>query len=215
MQKTKRLLAVFGLSLCFMSSLHASTERWFSPQQVGEGRNLFQQHCAVCHGPNAEATPNWKQTDANGNYPPPPLNGSAHAWHHDLSLLRSTVREGGIKLGGQMPPFGLVLDARQIDSVIAFFQSQWPDETYAKWAGRFEVSSDLPAIDDLVDMFKPNTRYLKQRLGDSKIGVARPSAIPGLYQIGFGEQMLYLTEDGEYAIIGELIDLKRGLNLSK
>ena len=83
----------------------AEQERWYSDDQVTEGEQLFRLNCASCHGQNAEATPNWKQTDANGNYPPPPLNGSAHAWHHDLDLLRRTIREGGAKLGGQMPGF--------------------------------------------------------------------------------------------------------------
>ena len=127
----------------------ASATRWYSLQQLEQGRTLFLQHCAVCHGPRAEGTSNWQQPDANGHYPPPPLNGSAHAWHHDLPLLQRTIREGGQKLGGQMPPFAQLLDAPQIDSVIAYFQSQWPDEVYQKWSGKFSAGDTLPSIDDL------------------------------------------------------------------
>jgi mono/diheme cytochrome c family protein len=83
---------------------------------------------SVCHGSNAEGTRDWKKTDANGNYPPPPLDGSAHAWHHPLAQLARSIKEGGIKLGGVMPPFGDKLSDQEVLAVIAYFQSKWPDE---------------------------------------------------------------------------------------
>ena len=111
----------------------SSVERWYTAEQVIQGRELFAQHCAGCHGNNAAATPDWRKTDASGNYPPPPLNGSAHAWHHPLSVLRETIRRGGVPLGGVMPGFADKLSAQQIDAVIAWFQSLWPDELYQAW----------------------------------------------------------------------------------
>lgn len=107
--------------------------RWYSTQQVTDGNTLFQQHCAICHGSQAEGTAEWKKTDANGNYPPPPLNGSAHAWHHSIDQLARYIRQGGTQLGGVMPGFGAQLDERQVQSLIAFFQSKWPEETYQTW----------------------------------------------------------------------------------
>ena len=90
----------------------------------------------VGHGANAEGTADWKKTDANGNYPPPPLNGSAHAWHHSIPQLARTIKEGGIKLGGVMPPFGDKLSDQDVLAVIAYFQSKWPDEIYTSWHNR-------------------------------------------------------------------------------
>jgi mono/diheme cytochrome c family protein len=92
--------------LCLASFNIAAAERWFNQDVVDLGSSLFQQNCAVCHGVNAEGTKDWKKTDANGNYPPPPLNGSAHAWHHSIPQLARSIKEGGIKLGGVMPAFG-------------------------------------------------------------------------------------------------------------
>jgi hypothetical protein len=180
------------------------------------GTLLFQQHCAGCHGNNAQATPNWKQTDANGHYPPPPLDGSAHAWHHDLPLLQKTVREGGQKLGGQMPPFASVLNAAQIDSVIAYFQSHWTDELYSKWALRFNITraSVSPGRPKESAAQQPDLSYLKQRLGNSKIGIPELTPVNFLFRIPLEDKFLYLTEDGQYAIIGDMIDLKNGINLS-
>lgn len=114
-----------------------ATERWFNQPIVDYGNELFQQNCAVCHGQNAEGTSDWKKRDANGNFPPPPLDGSAHAWHHSLAQLARSIKEGGIKLGGVMPPFGDQLSEQQVLAVIAYFQSKWPDELYQTWHQRF------------------------------------------------------------------------------
>lgn len=129
MMKTFFPLAILLMSV---SSLEAS-ERWFGAELVGKGEILFQQHCATCHGANAEGTRDWKKTDANGNYPPPPLDGSAHAWHHSLAQLARSIRQGGKPYGGTMPGFGEQFDDRQLLALIAFFQSKWPDEIYRIW----------------------------------------------------------------------------------
>jgi mono/diheme cytochrome c family protein len=122
--------------LCLASFNIAAAERWFNQDVVDLGSSLFQQNCAVCHGVNAEGTKDWKKTDANGNYPPPPLNGSAHAWHHSIPQLSRSIKEGGIKLGGVMPAFGDKLSDQEVLAVIAFFQSKWPDEVYKVWHDR-------------------------------------------------------------------------------
>lgn len=107
--------------------------RWYSPGQVAAGEPLFRQYCAVCHGSDGSATPDWRRTDANGNYPPPPLNGTAHTWHHPLDVLDETIANGGAPLGGQMPAFRAILDAGQRLAIIAYLQNWWPDDIYEKW----------------------------------------------------------------------------------
>ena len=111
-------------------------QRWYTDNQVTQGKILYTEHCSKCHGENAEATPDWRKSDAKGNYPPPPLNGTAHSWHHPLPLLRLTIRNGGANIGGTMPPFDDKLSAKEIDSIIAWFQSLWPDEAYNRWISR-------------------------------------------------------------------------------
>ena len=122
--------------LCLVSWNASAAERWFNQDVVDHGAGLFQQNCAVCHGVNAEGTSDWKKTDADGNYPPPPLNGNAHAWHHSIPQLARSIKEGGIKLGGVMPPFADKLSDQDVLAVIAYFQSRWPDEIYARWHDR-------------------------------------------------------------------------------
>jgi len=108
--------------------------RWYTQVQVERGRELFQAHCSACHGQQAQATSEWRTPGADGNYPPPPLNGSAHAWHHPLPVLARVIEQGGIPHGGVMPGFSETLDRDQIRETIAFFQSFWPDEIYSRWS---------------------------------------------------------------------------------
>lgn len=112
-------------------------DRWYTDDQVKQGAAVFSKHCAECHGQHAQGlAEDWRQKLPDGSYPPPPLNGSAHAWHHSLSSLKRTVRDGGIRLGGKMPPFKYKLSDEEIESVIAFFQDKWIDEVYAAWLQR-------------------------------------------------------------------------------
>lgn len=114
----------------------ASTGRWYDQSQAAEGRHLFSETCAACHGDNASGTSDWKTPDAQGNYPPPPLDGSAHAWHHSIDVLAGTIEEGGAKYGGQMPGFKHQYNQEQILALIAGFQSYWPEGTYRQWLER-------------------------------------------------------------------------------
>jgi len=120
--------------------------RWYTPEQVETGTALYAQHCASCHKQNAEGTPDWKTRDANGKLPPPPLNGTAHAWHHPLDLLRSVVRQGGAPVGGSMPAFTDTLSPQEIDAILAWVQSHWSDKIYAIWHERdLAVSGGMQA----------------------------------------------------------------------
>lgn len=115
---------------------NAVSERWYSLSQVESGRVIFETNCAVCHKKNAQGRPNWKERLPDGSLPPPPLNGTAHAWHHSLSVLRDYIKGGGAAFGGNMPAFGDKLSASEVDSAIAYFQHFWSDEIYNIWIER-------------------------------------------------------------------------------
>ncbi len=116
-------------------------KRWYSQLQVSRGGPLFQANCAACHKADASGTTDWKKLDANGKLPPPPLNGTAHTWHHPLTVLRRTVTNGGIPLGGTMPEFGSRLNPQQIDNILAWVQSHWSDQIYHTWNKRNSMAA--------------------------------------------------------------------------
>lgn len=113
----------------------ARVERNIDFAQVQRGGQIFQQNCAKCHGAQGQGDPNWRQRDASGMFPPPPLNGTAHAWHHPMAVLKEVIRNGSPGGMGRMPAWGDKLSDQEIDDVIAWFQAKWPDEVYEAWYG--------------------------------------------------------------------------------
>jgi len=103
------------------------------PALLEKGKVLYGKNCASCHGVRAQGAHNWQQPGADGKYPPPPLNGSAHSWHHPYAQLKQTIQEGTLRLGGSMPPWKGKLADADIEAVILHFQSLWPDEIYQAW----------------------------------------------------------------------------------
>ena len=134
------LTTVIGLlSACSNAESTAAfeTARWYTSEQLAQGKVIFSENCAACHGVDAsgqgEGAVDWKVPDTRGIYPAPPLNGIAHAWHHSLEVLLRTINDGGKPLGGTMPAWKGRLTETQQRLTIAAFQDYWPDETYAKW----------------------------------------------------------------------------------
>jgi mono/diheme cytochrome c family protein len=108
-----------------------SVARWYDSAQASRGEPLFARHCAGCHGKGGEGAFGWRR-----GVLPPPLNGSGHAWHHPLRALGYQIKFGTPGEQGKMPGFAHALSDAQILDVIAWFQSQWPEELYAAWARR-------------------------------------------------------------------------------
>lgn len=105
--------------------------RWYNKKQVKAGKPLFKKTCAVCHGTNGEGAPDWKI-----NYGPPALNGTGHTWHHHLTGLDNTIRNGTISIGGSMPPLESQLDSSERAAVLAYIQNWWSDDIYQAWISR-------------------------------------------------------------------------------
>lgn len=110
--------------------------RWYTPEQVATGKPLYAKYCAGCHGERGQGGPDWQTALPNGSFPPQPLNGSGHAWHHSLSQLEQTIANGGKHPGATMPGFSNVLSHQERLAVISAFQSFWGDTTYSRWLGR-------------------------------------------------------------------------------
>ncbi|MEO8766997.1 MAG: cytochrome c [Nitrosospira sp.] len=112
--------------------------RNLDPEKIKRGEAVYRANCASCHGPNGEATPGWRNPGADGKYPPPPLDGSAHAWHHSTETLERMIRVGSPADIGGMPAWDGKLTNQQIDDVIVWIKSLWPDEVYDIWLKEIE-----------------------------------------------------------------------------
>ena len=114
--------------------------RWYTQAQVERGTTVFDENCASCHGGNAQGSFNWRKRLEDGSYPPPPLNGTGHAWHHPLNMLMRTINQGGAPMGGQMPAFGDKLSKDDQKAAIAYVQSKWDKRIYDAWFERSGLS---------------------------------------------------------------------------
>lgn len=108
-------------------------QRHHDPQQVALGGELYRQHCASCHGQSAEGAADWRHRDTSGMFPPPPLNGTGHAWHHPVSWLKQMILEGSPAGQGKMPSWRGKLSEPEVEAIITWFQSLWPDQVYVAW----------------------------------------------------------------------------------
>jgi len=111
-------------------------KRWYSAKNVTRGAPVFAENCAVCHGKGAQGAFTWRRRSADGTFPPPPLDGSGHAWHHPLSGLAAHIKNGAAPGQGTMPSFAAALNDTQIHDGIAWFQSKWSDSIYRNWLKR-------------------------------------------------------------------------------
>ncbi len=109
-------------------------DRQSDPVQVARGRAVYDAHCMTCHGPEGKGQPgDWRIRDAQGNYPPPPLDDSAHAWHHPTAVLLEAVRDGSPGGQGNMPAWKDKLTEEQMQDVVAYIKSLWSDPVYRLW----------------------------------------------------------------------------------
>ncbi|MFO7543790.1 MAG: c-type cytochrome [Thiobacillus sp.] len=109
-------------------------DRKLDPQQVARGLIVYEHHCASCHGAEGKGQPgDWRIRDAKGMYPPPPLDDSAHAWHHPTAVLLEAIRDGSPKGEGNMPGWKGKLTEQDMQDVAVYIKSLWSDQVYLMW----------------------------------------------------------------------------------
>ena len=125
--------------IIFMTGCNLKEDNKNSDSMVLLGETIYNKNCLSCHGPNGQGlAEDWKVKDANGNYPPPPLNGTAHTWHHSPEQLLYTINKGGVEMGGQMPAFENLLSKKEKQALIDYIYSLWPKEIQEKYDERFK-----------------------------------------------------------------------------
>ena len=103
---------------------------------IARGKIAYQNNCASCHQVNLSGAENWKGVDEDGHRKAPPLNGTGHTWHHDDTTLHNIIKYGLVKLvknyEGKMLGFEDNLKDKDIDSVLSYIKSFWPDDIYQR-----------------------------------------------------------------------------------
>jgi mono/diheme cytochrome c family protein len=99
---------------------------------VATGAQIYQSHCAACHGSNLEGQPEWQSRDPNGLLPAPPHDASGHTWHHPDEMLFRITKFGIASVIGDptykaaMPVYEATLSDQDIVAVLSWIKAQWP-----------------------------------------------------------------------------------------
>lgn len=108
------------------------------PLVLAQGRQVYETHCAACHGSRLEGQPEWQRRGPDGLLPAPPHDASGHTWHHPDEVLLRIVKDGVARVAGMpdyrtaMPVYDGILTDDEIVAVLSWIKSQWPAEIRAK-----------------------------------------------------------------------------------
>lgn len=107
------------------------------PVRIAEGKILYEQNCAACHGINLKGEPNWEVKGPDGIFPAPPQNEDGHTWQHTDRQIFGYIVEGGGYFNppafqSNMPGFKDKLTSAQIWALITYVKSRWPEEIRKK-----------------------------------------------------------------------------------
>jgi mono/diheme cytochrome c family protein len=113
--KADPLLAAYDTEADWTDSQHVIPLSY----QQAQGKRIFYQQCVWCH---ADATPAGPSNRSNLTPVPPLLNDGAALNAESDEYMRNIVTLGGAAMGksAMMPPYGRMLSAEEIRSVIAF-----------------------------------------------------------------------------------------------
>ncbi len=138
------MMRALALLWCLIpASAHAAHE--LDGRDIANGKTLYAEQCASCHGADLEGQPNWHTKDDNGVLPAPPHDETGHTWHHDNKLLFEYTKQGGAEamatrgitgFNSGMPGFSGEVSDDEIWNIIAFIQSTWPRRVQEIQRGR-------------------------------------------------------------------------------
>jgi len=143
MANTKLILtsigvAVIGAGALLYNMVHAPAPAFIDPanqQLVVQGKAIYTNLCASCHGESLQGQPDWRQRMSNGRLPAPPHDKTGHTWHHPDDLLFDMVKNGLVPgktappgYESDMPAYRDQLNDEEIIAVLAYIKSSWPSK---------------------------------------------------------------------------------------
>ena len=109
-----------------------------NPEIVAQGREVYHDACAVCHGAELQGQPNWRTRAPDGTLPAPPHDSTGHTWHHPDEVLFALTKYGPGAAAGNpayqsnMPAYSEILSDAEIIAVLSYIKAQWPPEIRAR-----------------------------------------------------------------------------------
>lgn len=139
------VVAVGGTVLYSNMGHEPSLDGSATPQRIAQGKAVYTEYCASCHGAELEGQPNWRSRNADGRLPAPPHDPSGHTWHHPDQMLFVMTKFGPQATAGpdyqsDMPGFEGILTDQEIIDVLTYIKSTWPENIRQEQARRTAAS---------------------------------------------------------------------------
>ena len=131
---------------------YTSFERRQHEAENSVGTVLYAENCASCHGSNLKGEAEWQIPNPEGILPAPPHNEDGHTWHHSDQILfnyiklggeRALAQDGVVGFNSGMPAFEFILSGAEIDAVLDFIKSRWPEEIRKVQKDRTKTEEEL------------------------------------------------------------------------
>lgn len=129
-------VAIMGVAAILYSTMRQSDPAFIDPANqtlVMQGKAIYTNNCAACHGESLQGQPNWRERMPNGKLPAPPHDKTGHTWHHPDAMLVDMVRNGLVPgktapagYVSDMPAYGGILSDDEIIAVLTYIKSTWP-----------------------------------------------------------------------------------------
>ncbi len=110
-----------------------------SAERLALGRQVYEAHCAACHGAELEGEPDWRSRRADGTLPAPPHDATGHTWHHPDAQLFDITKQGTAAFAPAgykttMTGFAEVLSDEEIRATLDYIKSRWPEDIRTRQA---------------------------------------------------------------------------------
>lgn len=113
--------AVIGvLVVLVVGQIKPSSGSLTASAQPAQGKVLYEKNCVDCHGAEGRGVPGWQNQERGA----PPLDSSAHAWHHDDASLLAMIMDKPAP-DSLMPAWRGVLTREDTLDVLAYVKSLW------------------------------------------------------------------------------------------
>lgn len=155
MRKLRNITGVLGLAGIVIAAgvlVYSNNGKRRLQIDTSVGAEIYNASCASCHGANLQGQPDWQTPNADGSLPPPPQNEDGHTWHHADRVLLDYIRLGGAKALAQsgvenfnsgMPEFGSVLTEAEIEAVLDYIKSSWPENIKIVQQDRTKLDEEI------------------------------------------------------------------------
>lgn len=129
-------VVIIGAAAILYSTMRPSGPAFIDPADqtlVMQGKVIYANNCAACHGASLQGQPNWRERMPSGKLPAPPHDKTGHTWHHPDAMLVDMVKNGLVPgktappgYVSDMPAYGDMLSDQEIIAVLAYIKSSWP-----------------------------------------------------------------------------------------